>query len=120
MAEDHAPVPVDVVLHPDLLLDDASVTREVLRALRGKRARSAGAVVVQRRTVDARRGKVRVRVRALVHHRDHPPTAPVYRPAALPQLAGAPVAIVGAGPAGLFCAWALARVSTMATRAARS
>jgi len=43
-------------------------------------------------------------------HHEAPPTETLPEPIALPNLRGeAPVIIVGAGPAGSFCAWALAQ-----------
>lgn len=96
-------------MHPDVLLDDERL-REAGARGSGVPLRDVKRVVVQRRAIDARRGKVRVHLVLEVVTTDE--AMPTGRPApiALPALHGEPqVAIVGAGPAGLFCAWALAR-----------
>ncbi|MCH9688161.1 MAG: NAD(P)/FAD-dependent oxidoreductase [Deltaproteobacteria bacterium] len=101
---------VQLRVHPDVVLDDAALRRAAAR--RAKIAESEIAtVVVQRRSIDARRGRVMLQLVADIVLRDEPAlrqATPV--PAALPPLGGTPpVAIVGAGPAGMFCAWALAQ-----------
>ncbi|MCB9521761.1 MAG: FAD-binding protein [Myxococcales bacterium] len=98
---------LDLVLHPDEA-DEAGLRRAVARAL-GVSEDRLTAVLPQRRVIDARRGQVRVRyaVHAFV---DETPPAP-RNTMDLPDLKGDPsVVIVGAGPAGLFCAWQLARL----------
>lgn len=94
-------------MHPDVALDEAR--------LRGVAARAAGFDVDEvthvapvRRSIDARRRRVRLALTLDVHRR---PPSPAERPVprALPTLRGEPeVVIVGAGPAGLFCALQLA------------
>jgi uncharacterized FAD-dependent dehydrogenase len=66
---------------------------------------------VRRRSIDARRGRVWLQLVVELWLRDEPwPGEREPRPLSLPALRGAPpVVIVGAGPAGMFCAWALAR-----------
>lgn len=85
---------IELELHPDQA-DDAGV-----RAAVGDRP-----FRVIRRAVDARGGKVRVKLRVLL---DPPPVAvPEIK---LDRVSGAPqVAIIGAGPAGLFAALELIR-----------
>jgi uncharacterized FAD-dependent dehydrogenase len=65
--------------------------------------------VVRRRAIDARRGKVRLRLTVEIHPPGEAAATPTYEPVALPRLGAPQVAIVGAGPAGLFCAWRLAQ-----------
>jgi uncharacterized FAD-dependent dehydrogenase len=100
---------VDLAVHPDVMLDEDALRREVARAA-GLGGRSLAHMVVRRRAVDARRGKVRVQLRVEVWHSGEPfARERILRPD-LPPLRGEPqVVIVGAGPAGMFCAWALAR-----------
>jgi len=99
---------VDVLLDPDAFAD-----AERLRQAAARQARiplgQVRHVIVRRRSVDARRGQVRIRAQVEVLTHDAPPE-PVPRPWRLAKLEGEPkVAIIGAGPAGLFCALALAR-----------
>ena len=67
--------------------------------------------IVRRRSIDARRGRVWLQLVVELVLRDEampPSTTP--QPVDLPALSGEPpVVIVGAGPAGTFCAWALAQ-----------
>jgi uncharacterized protein len=99
---------VDVTLDPDAFADP-----ERLRRAAARQAKLALAdvrhVEVRRRSVDARRGQVRIRAQVEVSTREVPPS-PGPKPWPLPDLRGEPqVIILGAGPAGLFCALALAR-----------
>lgn len=100
---------VEVSVHPDLLLDpvrllDAAITKARLRP------KAVAGFEVVRRTVDARKGKVRVLVVVELRLKGEAPVQRSIVPASLPSLTGAPsVAIVGAGPGGMFCAWALAK-----------
>jgi len=102
------PKTVEVSLHPDLALDPAAVEREALRRARLRIKDVAGHRVL-RKSIDARGGKVRLQLQVELRLRGEVlpqvvPVAPV-----LPPLRGEPeVAIIGAGPAGLFCAWSLA------------
>ncbi|MEZ4450706.1 MAG: NAD(P)-binding protein [Nannocystaceae bacterium] len=98
---------VRLEVHPDVAVDPDALRREAARAA-GVALAEVRAVEVRRRAIDARRGRVRLHleVALLGHAIDHVVPAPV----ALPALVGPPrVVIVGAGPAGLFCAWGLAR-----------
>lgn len=99
---------LDLAVHPDEA-DDAGIRLALARDLGVDPGRLTH-VDVQRRSVDARRGIVRVRYRVCAFV-DEAPSA--LEPAAdldLPALTGEPRAIVvGAGPAGLFAAWELAR-----------
>src|SRR5262245_58629221 len=58
---------------------------------------------IKRRAIDARRGRVRFLLTVGVKE-ELPKATP------LPQTKGEPVLIVGAGPAGIFCAFQLARM----------
>jgi hypothetical protein len=103
---------IEVAVHPDVLLDPAALREQVCRAA-GVRADDPRAVVVTRRTIDARHGKVRIHLRAVLTR--EPPQTHAIEPVALATLPREPeVAIVGAGPAGLFCAWALAQLGIAA------
>ncbi len=98
---------VDLLLAPDQVLDEGAVRTAGARAA-GLPTRRVRGVQVLRRSVDARGGDVRVRLRVRVWTREVPQAGPV-QPRVLPSLVGPPrVAVVGAGPAGLFCAWRLA------------
>ena len=99
---------VELSVHPDEWLDPTALTRAVARAMNRAPA-SVGEVVVLRRAVDARRGRVRLALRVRVHDQRQPAATDMPAPVDLPALTGEPrVVIVGAGPAGLFCAHALA------------
>lgn len=99
---------VDLVVHPDVLLDEAALRQRAAKQA-GVPLEAVAAVVVRRRAIDARRGKVRLRLRVQVRSHGDVVSDPVVQPVALPSLTGEPsVVIVGAGPAGLFCAWRLA------------
>ncbi|MCR9164918.1 MAG: NAD(P)/FAD-dependent oxidoreductase [Nannocystaceae bacterium] len=99
---------VELNVHPDLLLDPARLAEAVIAKARLKPRAVAGFEVV-RRTIDARKGKVRVHVVAELRLKGEVPASRSFEPPVLPTLGGEPsVAIVGAGPAGMFCAWALA------------
>ncbi len=98
----------DIQLDPDAFGDPDRLRRAAARKA-GVPLDQARHVIVRRRSVDARRGKVQIR--ALVEVLTHDPAPePLPQPWPLPKLEGEPrVAVVGAGPAGLFCALALAR-----------
>ena len=98
---------IDLVVAPDLA-DDASLRREAARHLGVEPDRVTG-LATKRRGIDARRGRVRVRVRLEVYVDEPFEPRPTPNLPDLPPLTGEPeVVIVGAGPAGLFAAWALA------------
>jgi len=98
----------------DLLLDpDAFADPERLRKAAARKAKLPVAevreVIVRRRSIDARRGRVKIQAQVEVSTRASKPAPPI-TPEQLPILRGEPsVVIIGAGPAGLFCALALAR-----------
>jgi uncharacterized FAD-dependent dehydrogenase len=102
------PVRVELALHPDVLLEPARLRAAAARAA-ALDERKVADVRVLRRAIDARHKQVRVQLLVDVYqHAPAPERAP--EPLALPALSGEPaVAIVGAGPAGLFCAWRLAQ-----------
>lgn len=99
---------VDVLLDPDAFADRDRLLRAAARKAK-LRERDVRHVVVRRRSVDARGGDVKIRAQVELFEHE-PPVSPPPRPWVLPNLVGEPrVAILGAGPAGLFCALALAR-----------
>lgn len=100
---------VDLLVHPDVLLDPEALEARALKKAR-LRADKVSSVTVRKRTIDARGGRVRVRVQVEIVRKGQALATTAVGPLDLRTLSGAPrVAIVGAGPAGLFCAWALAR-----------
>jgi uncharacterized FAD-dependent dehydrogenase len=107
------PVRVELTLHPDALLEPTQLRAAAAKAAQLNEARVQDVRIV-RRAIDARRRQVRVQL--LVDVFTAVPAAERARqPLALPALTGAPeVLIVGAGPAGLFCAWRLAQLGVRA------
>lgn len=104
---------IELAVHPDVLLDEAALFAAAVRAARA-RPGDVKCVRVLRRAIDARRGRVRMQLRVALDHDDSDDLeAPA--PPDLGSLGGAPpVLVVGAGPAGLFCAWELARAGVRA------
>ena len=105
-----SPIAVELSLHPDVLLDEAQLRERAARAAHVKLAQVAH-VRILRRTIDARHGKVRVIVQAEVITGKAAGAAAdeAIAPLDLPALRGEPsVVVIGAGPAGLFCALRLA------------
>ncbi|MFV8750272.1 NAD(P)/FAD-dependent oxidoreductase [Nannocystaceae bacterium ST9] len=99
---------VDVLLDPDAFGDPDRLRQAAARQAKIPLGQVRH-VVVRKRSVDARRGQVRIRAQVEVLTHDAPPE-PLPRPWPLASLTGEPrVAVIGAGPAGLFCALALAR-----------
>jgi uncharacterized FAD-dependent dehydrogenase len=101
---------VDLLLDPDAFADEERLRRAAARKAR-LRPREVRHVLVRRRSIDARGGQVKVRARVeLSTAEGELPTLERPQPWELPALVGEPrVVIVGAGPAGLFGALALAR-----------
>jgi uncharacterized FAD-dependent dehydrogenase len=101
---------VELRVHPDVALDEAALRRAAAREAKVPEGEVVG-VVVRRRSIDARRGRVWLQLVAELWLRGEArPVETKPQPLALPSLGGEPpVVIVGAGPAGMFCAWALAR-----------
>lgn len=103
----HAPDgAVELVLGLDDSEDEAALKERVARAT-GVPADGLPTARIVRRAIDARGGKVRFRV----HVSTSPPPSPdtMGRPWPM-EVQGAPrVVVVGDGPAGLFCAYELAR-----------
>jgi len=106
---DPSPIAVELTLHPDVLLDDAQLRDRAALAAHVK-ASAVTHVRILRRTIDARHGKVRVIVQAeVLTGKTQAPDSQVIAPRALGALHGEPsVVVIGAGPAGLFCALRLA------------
>ncbi len=108
------PLRVRVDIHPDVLLDPEALRRAGARAANLPESAVRGVEVVHR-SIDARRGKVRIHAELMVRLGDALVVGAVTRQAVLPTMTGAPpVVIVGAGPAGMFCAWGLARAGVRA------
>lgn len=99
---------VDVSVHPDVFVDQAKFKRACAKKA-GVSPKNVAALVVLRRSIDARRHKVQIRARVRVC-RQVPDKPKALQPAALaPMQQDVEVLIVGAGPAGMFCAWQLAK-----------
>ncbi|MBC7448609.1 MAG: NAD(P)/FAD-dependent oxidoreductase, partial [Hymenobacteraceae bacterium] len=98
------PQEIELLLAPEVAYDDDACQRALLAHL-GLAPGDADYVHVLRRSLDARSGRVRVLVRAVVYVDPAPPGV-AYAP--LPFRAVPPgarrVLIIGAGPAGLFAA----------------
>lgn len=104
-----APVLVEFSVHPDVLLSFEELRTQAIRKANVRPHHVIGIELV-RKAIDARRGRVRIHVVVNVMMMGDQPTATVSEPVELKPLVGEPkVAIVGAGPAGMFCAWGLAR-----------
>ncbi|HVW29338.1 MAG TPA: hypothetical protein VHC69_28420 [Polyangiaceae bacterium] len=100
------PIPTELALDfgLDEPIDDASVRARAAKAL-GVAGESLPNIVLRKRSIDARRGSVRFH---LLFELGAEETADLGAPH--PREVGAPrVVIVGDGPAGLFCAYQLAR-----------
>ena len=108
MSDPSAPVRVEVSVHPDVLLHPERLHDAVAKQARMRHA-DIGSLDVVRKSVDARRGKVRLQLLVEVRPPGFTARPDVGEPLELPTLRGVPeVVVVGAGPAGLFTAWALA------------
>jgi uncharacterized protein len=95
---------VTVTLTPDEALDDERIRERLARAI-GSSDFALPPHVLRKRSLDARRGQVRFH---LVFEIDGPPAGDIAAPH--PREVGPPrVVVVGGGPAGLFCAYELAR-----------
>jgi len=100
---------LELRVHPDVWQDQ--------EALRSAAARASGIpkteiqrIRVLRKAIDARRGRVQLQLKVAVVLVGETEQANPRAKVELPVLRGEPeVVIVGAGPAGLFCAWQLAR-----------
>jgi uncharacterized FAD-dependent dehydrogenase len=102
------PIELDLVVDPGVFGDEQALLEASARKA-GVRPAEIDRVELLRRSVDARRGRVRIHARVRLLPAGALPTLPP-EPEALPTLRGpARVAIVGAGPAGSFCALQLAR-----------
>ncbi len=98
---------VEVDVHPDLALDEVALRRHCSRRGRIPLA-EISSLEIRRRSVDARRGRVRLRLQVALFAAPQRFVSP--QPKVLRASHGAPrVVIVGAGPAGLFAAWGLAQ-----------
>jgi uncharacterized protein len=85
--------------------DDPATLASKLASRLGVAPGSLPQLEVRKRSIDARRGRVRFHFVVGARRVD----APALGGAPLVETAGEPVVVVGAGPAGLFCAYELAR-----------
>ncbi len=100
---------VELAVHPDLLVDPARLLDAAVAKAK-VRGREVEGLDIVRRSIDARKGRVRVHVVAQLRLRGDAQTSEPEGLVPLPALTQEPrVVIVGAGPAGMFCAWALAQ-----------
>ena len=98
------PQEISLELGLDEPSDDAHLRNRVARAL-GIAAESVPALVLRKRSLDARRGAVRFHVLLELGARESSDFGAPH-----PRAVGsARVVVIGAGPAGLFCAYQLAR-----------
>lgn len=113
-APESPPVLVDLTVHPDLLLDQPQLLETACQAA-GVSSADFRELHILRRSIDSRHRKPRIQLTAELHHGGTPPKRATTAPVALPSLTGPPsVIIVGAGPAGMFCALALAEAGVRA------
>jgi uncharacterized FAD-dependent dehydrogenase len=104
-----APISVDLVVHPDLVLDERALVEAAARKA-GLAPADVTSIRLRRRAIDARRGRVRIDLAIDLFVLGASPVDERLRPPELASLGEEPrVVIVGSGPAGMFCAWALAR-----------
>ncbi|HTR51278.1 MAG TPA: NAD(P)/FAD-dependent oxidoreductase [Kofleriaceae bacterium] len=87
--------------------DDAAALTAKLAAMLDVAPERLPLLEVRKRSIDARRGRVRFHLIVGAAEPQPPPVWPR-------ETAGEPVVIVGAGPAGIFCAYQLARVGVPA------
>lgn len=107
------PVVARVELHPDAMLDPAVLRREGARAAGVPEALVRGVEVVHR-AIDARRGRVRIHAELALRFDELAPPSRLIVPVLSSMSGPPPVVVVGAGPAGMFCAWGLARAGVRA------
>ena len=98
------PLEIELALPPETAFDPAACAAALL-AHAGAAPGGPECAHILRRSLDARGGRVRVQVRAVVYPGALPPGV-AYAPVAFPAVAAGArrVVIVGAGPAGLFAA----------------
>jgi uncharacterized FAD-dependent dehydrogenase len=95
-------ITIDVGL--DEPMDDAALRERVARAL-SISGEPLPRIALRKRSLDARRGAVRFHLVLEIDPEESPELAPPH----LRDVSSPRVVVVGAGPAGLFCAYALAR-----------
>ena len=105
----NTPRQFEIVIEPDEADEMEVLLRALSRKLR-RAPRDLPSCQVIRRSLDARRGKVRFRYWVEVGEDSVPAEPP-----ALPPCRQSSVVIVGDGPAGLFCAYELARAGVAVT-----
>jgi uncharacterized FAD-dependent dehydrogenase len=90
--------------------DDPAAIARKLAGIVGEPVAQLPPLEVRKRSIDARRGRVRFHFVVGVAPREATPLGG----APLRETSGPPVVIVGAGPAGMFCAYELARAGVRA------
>ncbi len=95
------------VVELTLLPAQAANWPQVEQLARSKAGMPAGRVVLLRRSIDARKAPVRVRLRLRVEDPQRPPAGQAWQPAQKAVTRAPEVLIVGSGPAGLFAAMRL-------------
>lgn len=100
---------LELRVHPDVWRDEGGLKRAAAQA-GGLRTSDIAELRIVRKAIDARRGHVWLQLRVEVARVGETLPRPAVTDRVLPHLHGEPaVAILGTGPAGLFCAWQLAR-----------
>ncbi len=104
---------INIEIHPDKASDEG-IRAEIAQTLKISEDEIVG-FVEDRRSIDARNRRVRLKLRLNVYLNGETIPAHDATLVELPKLKGAPQAIIiGAGPAGLFAAWGLARAGIKA------
>ena len=104
---------INIEIHPDKASDEG-IRAEIAQTLKISEDEIVG-FVQDRRSIDARNRRVRLKLRLNVYLNGETIPAHDATLVELPKLKGAPQAIIiGAGPAGLFAAWGLARAGIKA------
>ncbi len=102
------PRDVDIAVRPEVFFTPDALAAAAANAAGIARA-DVREVQVLRRAIDARRGvRFQLLVRLHLHGDPEVGREPASRPSFPPRRGGAPVAVIGAGPAGLFAALRLA------------
>ena len=102
------PRDVEIAVRPEVYFSPDGLATSAAAAA-GVSRRDVREAQVLRRAIDARRGvRFRLLVRLHLHGDPAPRRARPSRPSFPPSRGGAPVAVIGAGPAGLFAALRLA------------
>ena len=104
---------INIEIHPDHA-DDKGIRAAIARSLKVSEDEIVG-FVQDRRSIDARNRRVRLKLRLDVYLTGETIPSHDATLVELPKLKGPPqVIVIGAGPAGLFAAWGLARAGIKA------